>query len=476
MAQSSIKTSLVFNVTRRDAELVPPARPTPYEYKELSDIDDQEGLRFQIPGILFYRNEDKNLTGSNYRGRDPAKVIKEAVAKALVWYYPLAAGRLMEISGRKLMVNCNGEGIMFIEAEADADADVTLQDFGEALQPPFPCFEQLLFDVPGSTNVLDSPLILIQVTRLKCGGFILAIRLNHTMTDAPGLFQFMNAVAELARGAQSPSILPVWERHLLIAREPPRATCEHREYDEVANSNINNTIIPLDDMVHKSFFFGPTEIAALKRFIPPYVKSSTFEIITACLWRCRTISLQLDPEEIVRMICIVNSRSLFNPPLPLGFYGNTFAFPVAISSAGKLSSNPIGYAFDLIKKTKANVTQKYMLSLAAFMVLKGRPHFTVVRTFMVSDVTRTGFGELDYGWGPSKYGGPAKAGVGAIPGVASFYIPFKNGKGERGIVVPICLPGNAMQIFIKELNSLLGDSPEHPIASSGLSRSISSSL
>lgn len=93
-----------------------------------------------------------------------------------------------------------------------------------------------------------------QVTRLKCGGFILALRLNHTMADAPGLVQFMNAVAELARGAQSPSIQPVWERHLLSARNPPRVTCEHREYEEIADTK--GTIIPLDDMVHKSFFFG----------------------------------------------------------------------------------------------------------------------------------------------------------------------------------------------------------------------------
>ncbi|XP_021738744.1 benzyl alcohol O-benzoyltransferase-like [Chenopodium quinoa] len=457
------KTSLMFNIARRAPELIAPARPTPYEFKELSDIDDQEGLRFQIPVIQFYRKEE------NHSGRDPARVIKEAVAKALVWYYPFA-GRLREKAGRKLVVECNGEGIMFIEA----DADVSLEDFGDALQPPFPRLEELVFDVPGSTHVLDTPLILIQVTRLKCGGFILALRLNHTMADAPGLVQFMNAVAELARGAQSPSIKPAWERHRLCARDPPRATCEHREYEEIADTK--GTIIPLDDMVHKSFFFGPTEIAALKRFVPPHVKSSTFELLTACLWRCRTIALQPDPEEIVRIMCIFNARPLLNPPLPSGFYGNAFAFPVAISSASKLSNNPIGYALELVKKTKAAVSHEYMQSLADLMVLKGRPHFTVVRTFVVSDVTRAGFADLDYGWGPSAYGGPAKGGVGAIPGVASFYIPFKNKKGEKGIVVPLCLPSNAMKIFVKELNGLLSGNPEHPSGRSGSSTFISSSL
>ncbi|TQD75265.1 hypothetical protein C1H46_039184 [Malus baccata] len=39
------------------------------------------------------------------------------------------------------------------------------------------------------------------MTRLKCGGFIFAMRLNRTMFDAIGLAQFLNAVGEIARGA-----------------------------------------------------------------------------------------------------------------------------------------------------------------------------------------------------------------------------------------------------------------------------------
>ena len=88
-----------------------------------------------------------------------------------------------------------------------------------------------------------------------------------------------------------------------------------------------------------------------------------------------------------------------------------------------------------------------------------RPHFTVVRAYLVSDVTRAGFGDVDFGWGKASYGGPAKGGVGAIPGVASFYIPFKNKKGEDGIVVPVCLPSQAMEVFAKEVNAMLQEKP-----------------
>ena len=135
--------------------MVAPAKPTPHEFKQLSDIDDQESLRFQIPLIQFYKYDP------SMKGRDPVRVIREALAKTLVFYYPFA-GRLREGPGRKLVVECTGEGIIFIEA----DADVTLEQFGDSLQPPFPCWEELLFDVPGSGGILNCPLMLIQVHML----------------------------------------------------------------------------------------------------------------------------------------------------------------------------------------------------------------------------------------------------------------------------------------------------------------------
>lgn len=227
----------------------------------------------------------------------------------------------------------------------------------------------------------------------------------------------------------------------------------HHEYDDVPDTK--GTLIPLDDMVHRSFFFGPTEISALRSHLPLHLRRcSTFELLTACLWRCRTIAISPDPDEEVRILCIVNSRKRFNPPLPEGYYGNAFAFPVAIATAGNLSRKPFEYALELVMKTKSDVTEEYMKSVADLMVIRGRPHFAVVRSYLVSDVTRAGFGEVDFGWGEAAYGGPAKGGVGAIPGVASFYIPFKNKRGEKGIVVPICLAANAMEVFVKELEMM----------------------
>ena len=82
MASSSAAPK--FTVRRRPEVLVAPAAPTPRELKRLSDFDDQVGLRFQVPVIQFYRRNE------SMGGKDPVRVIQEALAKALVPYYPFA--------------------------------------------------------------------------------------------------------------------------------------------------------------------------------------------------------------------------------------------------------------------------------------------------------------------------------------------------------------------------------------------------
>ncbi|XP_028800867.1 benzyl alcohol O-benzoyltransferase [Neltuma alba] len=435
-----------FTVRRHQPELVSPAKPTPRELKPLSDIDDQDGLRFQIPFMHFYSHK------ASMKGKDPAQVIKKALSEALVFYYPFA-GRLREGDGRKLMVDCNGEGVMFTEA----DADISLHQFGDTLQPPFPYFDELLYNVPGSQGVLNCPLLIIQVTRLQCGGFILAYRLNHTMSDGPGIVQFLNAVVEIAGGAREPSVAPVWRRELLSARDPPQITCTHREYEQIPSNY--DPIWTQESIAHHSFFFGPKELEAIRQMFSSYNNgqyTTRFEALTAFLWRCRTKALQLEPSQEVRFMCISNVRGKSNPPvLPLGYYGNGFVYPAAVTTAGKLCENPFGYALELVKKAKAEATVEYMQSVADFMVTKGRPCFVMPGTWIVSDTSRLGFRGVDFGWGKAVYGGPATAGAGPFPG-ASYYAACENAKGEEGIVVPFYLPLSAMKRFIHELDRVLG--------------------
>ncbi|KAF7826175.1 benzyl alcohol O-benzoyltransferase [Senna tora] len=446
--------SLEFSVRRREPELVAPAKSTPRELKPLSDIDDQEGHRFQICFIFFYGYDEASMGG-----KDPVGIIKKGVAETLVFYYPLA-GRVREGGDDgKLMVDCNGEGILFIEA----DADVTLEQFGDAIHPPFPSLHHLLYDhLPGSSSIINSPLLLMQVTRLKCGGFILALRLNHVISDGPGLVQFLKALSQIANGAPKPSILPLWHRHLLSARNPPQITRIHHEYHQLPFT-ITSTPSNNHHILHRTFFFGASQIASLRRLLPLHLaRSSNFDLIATCLWRCRTIALQPSPEDVVRLIFAVDIRSKLNPPLPIGYYGNGFVIPAVVTTAGKLCENPLGYGLELMKKAKSRVDEEYVRSVADLMVIKGRPKFCAVRSFFVVDVSRVGLGDVDIGWGKPVYGGPAHAGF-ANDADTSNYISAQNAMKEKGIVITISLEAEAMERFVREFDNMLNCHLNPPI-------------
>jgi hypothetical protein len=440
--------SLQFKVVRKPAILVAPSLPTPKELLYLSNIDDQATLRFHTPVVFFYRFNLSKM------GEDPARVIREGLAKVLVFYYPFS-GRARDAPAGKLVVECTGEGVLFVEA----DADVTLEEFGD-LQPSFPCWQDLLHDVPESQTITKSPLLLFQVTRLRCGGFIIATAVNHTISDALGFVQFMNGLAEIANGATRPSVLPVWERENLRPRANPAVKFPLYEYDQIEEKD--GQMMPANELIHNSFFLGHKEIESLKRHVVGQIKCSTFEALSACLWRLRTKAIQLPAEQEVRFIFPVDARTKFIPPLPEGFYGNATSFSCAKTTAGELANKPLSFAVKLINEAKTAVNHEYMRSVIDVMELKGRPHCTMVGSFLVSDLTKIGFRDVDFGWGRAAYGGPAKGGVGEVPGLMSFFIPHRNRSGVEGIVFPICLPSAAMRRFQAEISHAIDNAPPFP--------------
>jgi len=123
----------------------------------------------------------------------------------------------------------------------------------------------------------------------------------------------------------------------------------------------------------------------------------------------------------------------------------------------------------LVRKATANVTDEYIRSLADFLVINGRPPLSATGLcFAVSNITRIGFDVLDFGWGLPIFAGSA----GEVPGIGTFYAPYKNKKGEMGILFPVSLPAPAMERFVTELNSML----RHSKAGSGSSVLVFSSL
>uniref|UniRef100_A0A0E0DMA6 Uncharacterized protein n=1 Tax=Oryza meridionalis TaxID=40149 RepID=A0A0E0DMA6_9ORYZ len=438
------------SVSRGAVEFVAPARATPYEFKPLSDIDDQEGLRFYRSSLFLYRR------CAAKDGVDPVTVLRAALAEALVRYYPLA-GHIVEASpGRKLLVECTGEGAVFVAAESG----VAMEELGEE------------FLCAADGGIVGRPLLYFQVTRMRCGGFVLGILICHCITDAAGVAQFMTAVGEFARGLPgAPTVKPVWaRRELLSARRPPPrdvATRHHPEYEPVPDAT-RDKFSPSDALVHRPFF-GRREIATLHALAPPSLasRSSRFDLIAAFMWRCCANALQYDAADAVRVQFVMNTRGRgrgrSNAPLllPDGYYGNAFAFAVAESPVGELHRRPFAHALLLVVDAKARAMEEgHLQSVADLMAARGRPRFAVARTYVVLDITRAGFNGLDVGWGTPVYGGPARK----TP--ATFHIAGRrNGDSEEGIEVHMRLPAPVMERMVAEVARELGGVDAHTEAS-----------
>lgn len=156
-----------FVVRRRNPELVAPARATPRETKPLSDLDNDWFLRYIQPCLELFRAVDDD-DGHHHHRRRPADAIKAALAEALVYYYPMA-GRLREQPNGKLSVECTGERVVFVEAEAD----VRIEDMGEPPMPLFRGSDEFLCDVGDAKVIVGRPLFFMQVKNPACVGWSL---------------------------------------------------------------------------------------------------------------------------------------------------------------------------------------------------------------------------------------------------------------------------------------------------------------
>ncbi|GMH01131.1 hypothetical protein Nepgr_002970 [Nepenthes gracilis] len=159
--------------------------------------------------LYFYRSDEQEKRGND----EATEIIRDSLSKVLVHYYPLA-GRLAVSPVGKLVVECTGEGVMFVEADANCSMEEIIGEIENV-----DLVKQLVFDVPGS-SILEVPLMTAQVTKFNCGGFCIGMSMNHCMADGLSAAEFVNSWGETARGLPL-TTAPFLDRTLLEAQTPP---------------------------------------------------------------------------------------------------------------------------------------------------------------------------------------------------------------------------------------------------------------
>ncbi|KAH6787541.1 HXXXD-type acyl-transferase family protein [Perilla frutescens var. hirtella] len=367
-----------FCVSRVSEGLVAPSGPTPSGLLELSVVDRLPVLRCNARTLHVFKHGPGPETTA-------ALLIREALAKALIPYYPLA-GRLHVSSDEELQIACTGDGIWVVDASADCTLD-DLHYFDDAMSIPY---ENLLPPPPPPQTHLHPPLVQMQVTQFQCNGFVIGLIFCHAICDGLGAAQFLNAVGDMARGAETPAVGPHWCRNFL-----PTATPSPSPSFPLA--------IPVPDYQLEPAIIDISleEIEKLKQEFRrgrPGERCSTFEVVAAMLWRRRTEVIGLDEDTEVKLVFFANCRTLVEPALPEGFYGNCF-FPVSVSArSGELMAKDVMEVVEVIKEGKRRLPEEFR----KWGERGGGEAFAPpleYRTLFISEWGRLGFMEVDYGWG-----------------------------------------------------------------------------
>lgn len=276
----------------------------------------------------------------------------------------------------------------------------------------------------------------LQVTRFKCGGLALGLGTNHVLLDGIAALDLMKNLAAIAKG-QTLAVQPETDRTCLKARSPLKITHPHLEFTK--SSEIPPTIAP-SPASKLSFNLFPISAQMLSRLKATAQRPcSSFEALTAHLWRAHTEAMDTAADKISTLLFAVDVRAKMVSPLPKGFAGNAIFPGYARATAGELRGAELSWCVQQVQEGIARVTDEYVRSAIDWLeVYKGV--FCVDRSIVVSPWKKLAFEEVEYPWGKPLYSGPV------INSWIDFLLLLPNGKDD-GLNVFIALEEEQMNKF-----------------------------
>ncbi|XP_052156515.1 acyl transferase 5 [Oryza glaberrima] len=379
-------------VMRKSRNFVGPSPPAPpaeiTTTLELSSIDRVPGLRHNVRSLHVFRRHKNSGPVVDGDSRRPAAVIRAALARALA-DYPAFAGRFVgSLLAGDACVACTGEGAWFVEAAADCSLDDV-----NGLEYPLMISEEELLPAPEDGVDPTSIPVMMQVTEFTCGGFILGLVAVHTLADGLGAAQFITAVAELARGMDKLRVAPVWDRSLIP--NPPKLPPGPPPSFQSFGFQHFSTDVTSDRIAHVKAEYFQT--------FGQYC--STFDVATAKVWQARTRAVGYKPEIQVHVCFFANTRHLLTQVLPKdgGYYGNCF-YPVTVTAiAEDVATKELLDVIKIIRDGKARLPMEFAKWASGDVKVDPYALTFEHNVLFVSDWTRLGFFEVDYGWGTPNH-------------------------------------------------------------------------
>ncbi|XP_048140296.1 omega-hydroxypalmitate O-feruloyl transferase-like [Rhodamnia argentea] len=406
---------------------IPPELETPGGSLFLSNLD--QLFVALVPVVYFF---DRSAAST-------VDVIKRALSKVLVPYFPVA-GRLAKNSQGKFTVDCAKKlGVPFVEAWANFD----VKHLGDMQLIDPDVSRKLIYTDPIETKLEDAPLLTAQVTKFRCGGFTIGILCNHRIFDGVSAMNFMNSWAEIARG-KPVSIIPSHERTLLKSRVPPQITAAYEVFVPVSDVSNLTGLYKEEQNVQRSFHFNGEKLAILKKMATAdgRVTSSisSFIALAALPWRARSMASKMKQHQPSKLFFAVDRRAMLKVPK---HFGNATAGACLSRLRGELINQPISSTAERIKKATERVDEEYVRSWIDSFEMYGMDAFSL-SLLVLTSWQRLDYGSTDFGWG-----NPRQFGCGPL--LENTCVVLPKGSGRKGLVLMLSLPFSAMNTFEKLL-------------------------
>uniref|UniRef100_A0ACD5WU15 Uncharacterized protein n=1 Tax=Avena sativa TaxID=4498 RepID=A0ACD5WU15_AVESA len=299
--------------------LVGPSEPTPAGILPLTSTDKSRLCR---PFTLLHVF-DRPI-------HEPAETVRHALSRALVHYHPIA-GRLSVGTGAcdaDIHIACTGEGVAFVAATANC----TLED-ARFLHAP------LAIPLADLAVRTDTYTLYNSISNTW----------NHAVADAFGLAQFLQAVGELARGLSPPSVVPVRADGSLPEIPQPLSTALAPRLAGRGHTDFAYT----DVTIPWSFI---NRVKA-ELFQQGQLPCSTFEVVTAAMWQCRTRATTsgaaANPGSPAPLVFPVNVRSRVGAKD--GYYGNCITSQLVTATRGAVADGDIVEVVKLVRRGKERI-------------------------------------------------------------------------------------------------------------------------
>ncbi|KAJ8748598.1 hypothetical protein K2173_007588 [Erythroxylum novogranatense] len=373
-----------------------PSSPTPNHLRhlQLSSLD-QIMVPIFVPWQVFYPNSP------GISNAERCERLRKSLSDTLTLFYPLA-GRVRQHSH----IDCNDEGVPFVEAKAKSTIVEVLQSMH--------CnkFKELIpFQVQHDSDLCS----FVQVTHFECGGIVIGVGLSHKIADAVSDVTFFNSWAAIARGERNNVLVPKFEaaKHF-----PPIDISDFDPCFEVVKDNRK--------IVSKRFVFDATSIKKLRdKYTENYcsptgnmIKPPTrVEVLTAfiCSRVMAATQLRADNSDTVYMVKhALDFRRRMDPPLSKQHIGNITFEPVVaetqIDTEDKYCYGVINQMRRTLTSADTDYVKKFQEGDEQLNLMKDRAERQ--RYKKVVSLSFTSFCwfpvyEIDFGWGKPEWIGSA---------------------------------------------------------------------